>query len=229
MANTTKKNSNDKKDRFTGTTPRAISIWPHLFTPQTKFKPEGTYDCKIRLKEGDCDGLIAEIDNVISQARVMAEETCRTPRDKAKLKAAQEPYEDEMDNEGNLTGYVLFRFKKQASGTTKDGEKWTAKLPVFDSKGAPITKDIGARSGTEVKVAYELRPFYVPSFGYGCSCRLNAVQILSLVTSNQDSSSFGFGAEDDGFDMADEDASSVFGESVRDSDSDIDTTGEGDF
>jgi len=62
-----------------------------------------------------------------------------------------------------------------------------------------------------VKVAFELRPFYVASFGAGCSQVLEAVQVLKLVSGNARSADdFGFTSEDGGFTAQDTQDSTPF-------------------
>ena len=88
-----------------------------------------------------------------------------------------------------------------ASGVSKKtGRPWQRKPAIFDSQGTPITsfkENNDIWNGTVLKVAYELRPFYSPSFGAGCSQVLNAVQIIKLVAgSSRNAEDFGFAAED---------------------------------
>jgi hypothetical protein len=206
MNDTKKAQGGDRKATRskTNTTPRGIAIYPYFFTPQTKFSPEGIYTLRLKLAEEDAQQLIENIEAMVEAAYEEAKEGCRNPREIQKLKKAVDSYEEELDTDGNPTGYYLFRFKKRASGTRKDGTPWTSKLPIFDSRGQPVTTPIDVGSGSEVRIAYDLMPFYTPAVGYGCSCRLSAVQLIKVVSSGgyaTDPTAYGFGAEDDGFDI----------------------------
>jgi hypothetical protein len=83
----------------------------------------------------------------------------------------------------------------------KDNKPWNRKIALFDAKGKPILKIESVWGGSEVKVSYEASPYFIPGTGAaGLKLRLNAVQILKLVSGgNRDAGAYGFG-EEDGFD-----------------------------
>ena len=113
---------------------------------------------------------------------------------------------------------MLFNFKMKASGVSKKtGKKWTMQPVVFDAKGRRVVQpDYKVWSGSEVRVAYNLRSFST-QLGVGCSCNLIACQILKLNTGqSRDAGDYGFGAEDGGFDSSEMASAEAFGESVRD-------------
>lgn len=197
---------NRKNEKITGVTPAGTAVWPKLVTPETKFNPDGDYSVKLRLPEGDpADRLIARIDEVRRLAYDTAVEEAPNPAAAKKIKMADPSYSKELDKEtGEETGNWLFNFKMKASGISKkSGKKWERKPAIFDTKGTPITSftdNADIWNGTELKVAYELRPFYVPAVGAGCSMALNAVQILNLVSGNAASAEdFGFDTDEEGY------------------------------
>ena len=70
----------------------------------------------------------------------------------------------------------------KASGVNgKTKERFTQRPALFDSKKRPITNGTVIWGGSQMKVAYQLAPYYVPAIGAGVSARLKAVQILKLV------------------------------------------------
>jgi hypothetical protein len=72
---------------------------------------------------------------------------------------------------------------------------------VFDAKGTPM-KDVQVWGGSEVKVAYVLRPFYTVMVGAGVQAKLSAVQVIKLVTGGaRDAGAYGFN-EEDGYEAA---------------------------
>lgn len=202
--NTTKKS--DTRTSVTGVTAAGEAVFPRLVLPDTKFDPDGTYSLKLRLPDGhDANALIAKIDTVREQAHELAVEDAPNAAAAKKIKMADPSYGRELDREtGEETGNWLFNFKMKASGVSKKtGKAWSRKPALFDAKGQPITtltKNEDVWTGSVVKVAYELRPFYSPSFGAGCSQNLQAIQIIELISGEGKSAEdYGFGEEDGSF------------------------------
>ena len=201
---------------YRGTTPTGIAIFPQLFEPDYKFSEDGVYHTKLKLTEAEAAPIIEEIEKVIQQARAEKEAECTNQRQKMAIKEADRSYSEELSDDGVPTGYVLFNFKRKASGVTKQGKKWRWDSVVFDAKGKPIINpDYQVWSGSKIRVAFELAPF-ASGAGVGCSQKIVAVQIVELATGGQsrDASAYGFGEEEGGFSDSTH-TSSSFGESVR--------------
>jgi len=132
---------------------------------------------------------------------------------KLKLVTLVEPLAPEVDDEGDETGTVMLKAKMKASGVYKSGKKsgeaWERRPDIFNAQGKQLTNPPKIGSGSEVKMSIELNPYYAASDGtVGCSFRLSAVQLITLVAFGQrDASAHGFGAED-GDDIDDEELSS---------------------
>ena len=189
-----------------GVTPAGEAVFPKIVVPETKFDADGTYSLKLRLPDGpEADTLIAKIDEVRELAHQMAVNDAPNAAAAKKIKMADPSYGRELDREtGEETGNWLFNFKMKASGVSKKtGKPWSRKPALFDAKGQPIigmTKNEEIWTGSVVKIAYELRPFYSPSFGAGCSQNLQAVQVIELVSGEgRSAENFGFGEEDGSF------------------------------
>ena len=76
-------------------------------------------------------------------------------------------------------GIKLVRFKRNVSGTRKDGTKYKLDPPkVVDGNKQPFEKLVG--NGSLVNIAYELNNWTVAG-NSGTSARLSAVQVLELV------------------------------------------------
>jgi len=212
------KNGTATSVNFKGVTPAGEAVWPKLVVPETKFNPDGDYMLKLRLPDGpEADALIERIDSVRKTAFDNAVEEAVGPVAKKKVKMAEPSYTRELDNDtGEETGNWLFTFKMKASGVSrKTGKPWKRYPVIFDSQGTPINKQFKDNndiySGSVVKVAFELRPFYVASFGAGCSQVLEAVQVLKLISGNARSADdFGFTSEDGGFTAQDTQDSTPF-------------------
>lgn len=186
----------------TVTSPRGILVYPHLTEADTKFvKPDGEYHTKFALEAAKkatkkfCAGLDKLLEEYI--------ELNPDELTKAKLKKAgtADIYEDELDDEGEETGRVIFKFKLKAKVVTKT-KSWDQRPRLFDSAAQPITGDINIWTGTEAKVNVEVFPYYMESTKqFGLSLRCKGVQILKLVegSGGPDAEAMGFGEEDDGY------------------------------
>ena len=192
-----------ERNVISGTTPIGIAIYPKLTEPDYKWKAEGEYGLKIRLSEEDALPLIATMEKLVDEVYAKAEAACKNKLEKSRLKRVEDlPCKEELDEEATPTGYYLLNAKMKASGTSKKtGKTWKRTPAIFDSVGRPITNtgSLEIWSGSEVRVAYTLEAFST-ALGIGCSCRLEAVQIIKLVSGGQkDAAGYGFGTEDAGF------------------------------
>ena len=164
------------------------AIYPHLTRPDVRFNQDGEYKVTLKISKSDATNMVKEFDQAIDDSLADAEKKAKGK----KIKPAPKPYTIEGDN-------VFFKFKMKASGLNgKTKERFTQRPTLFDSKKRPITNGTVIWGGSEMKVAYQLAPYYVPAIGAGVSARLKAVQILKLVEGKDTASSHLF-KEEDGF------------------------------
>lgn len=182
-------------------TPKGVAVWPRLTEPDYTFKKEaGEYSVKLRLTPEEAAPLIEKLTPVHEAAIREAQElnAARTPVAKKKNPfAVNNFYEDELDKDGNPTGFLTFSFKMVASGTNKkDGRPWTRKPVLFDAGLRPIDpKKVKIWSGSIVRVKFDTRGYWVAGQGSaGLSLYLTVVQIIELVSGGADAS--GFAAEE---------------------------------
>jgi hypothetical protein len=235
-------------------TPRAPSIWPRLNEPDTKHDAAGVYECKVELEAGDdivqkikakaMELAQAKFDEIMeANPSFLTEEAYEAKV--AELKAAKkdalikklkcltlvEPMPMEVDDEGDETGKVMLKAKMKASGTykkgPKTGQRWERKPTIFNAAGKQLKAPPKIGGGSQVKMSIELNPYYAASDGkVGCSFRLEAVQLLTLVQFGaRDAGGFGFGKED-GDDLGDDEnegfgAGAEGGSSSDDDDDDL--------
>jgi hypothetical protein len=187
--------------------PRLTAEYPHLNSPDTKFKEEGEYHFKgrtslddpgaIKLRE-EIDALAAKTlkEAQAEHKRKLAEES--NPAKKKKLaKESPKLCEDMPYSIDEDEGTITFSFKSKASGKKKEtGEAWTRTLPLYDAKGNVLPKDAKIGGGSVLKAAYHAEGFYTPKLGAGVTLRLDAVQVLDLKQYVRDASAFGFESED---------------------------------
>lgn len=220
MADTKKKS----KALLKGITPKGVAIFPWLTKADTKFKAEGEYRIKLKLEGLPATSLIALIDDAFEKAiALMAEEKAIAVK---KIKRADKPYKAETDQEGNETGAYLFTFKQRALITLKDGTTKKIKVDVVDAKKKALPASTPVYGGSEVKVAYEALPFYTAAVGAGLTLRLNAVQVLTLVSAGQRDHGFG---EEEGFESDEGDTPTEGEQSKPSGDKEVEDDGSGDF
>lgn len=174
------------------TTAKGTAYWPYIFKPDTKWNEDGDYKIKFRLKGEDAVSLQKKIDGFLNDSVEQAKQKLEGK----KIKKADPPYEEVLDDNDNPTGELEFKFKQRAVINTKNGTM-QKRVKVVDAKGSPITNELKVGNGSTVKVAYDPNLYYTPTAGAGVSLRLVGVQIIDLVEyANDESNVFG---EEEGF------------------------------
>jgi len=168
--------------------PKGVAVYPRLNTPSTKFKEDGEYSVKLTTSAKEAEGYLEQIKAV---AREFYQEQCSVLK-KDKLRIHPFPWEEDGGN-------VTIKFANVAKITAKTGQVYDMKIALLDTKGNPVTDFVGA--GSVIKVAAEVKPWYVPSLGVGVSLRLKAVQIIDLKAPSQlvSADQFGFSTEEEGY------------------------------
>jgi len=174
-------------------TPVGVSQFAWLNKPDTKFDENGHYKVNLIVSANDAKPLIKSINDEIAKAVEMAKEKSKGKN----IKTANTPFEEEYAD-GKPTGNVIFKFKAKAKIIMKNGDVIDNKVPIFDSKGTPMTNQVW--SGSEMKASADMIPYYTAMAGAGVSLRLKAVQVTKLVEgSSASSSSHGFSEVKDGY------------------------------
>jgi hypothetical protein len=182
------------------TTPKGKAVWPRIDTPDTKFDEDGVYSCKLHVSEGDFKAFEAIVKPKLDAA--YKEECSRQGKDKIRM-AASSPLR--INDEGDHEIYA----KQKAKVHTKSKGTLEFTIAAVDSQGKKIDMPkIG--SGSTLKMAVEVNTWFVPSQGFGYTLRLRAVQVLDLIEYGGGDSSFGFGAEADGYVGSGESLSDAF-------------------
>lgn len=207
----------DKKPKAQkGNTPRGVFIYPSLTKPDYGNEnfptPDGVFKVNLQLSEEDAQPLI----KALTPAWEKAQEEGQAEFDKLpiasrkKLKngfSMTDMFETEYDRETEEpTGNVIFKFKSKASGLNAKKERWTRKVPLFNASGVLLKNPPNIWGGTEGIVAYSVNPYFIAGQGMaGISLRLEAVQVLELVSEGSKSASgFGFGKQEGYDDVSDE-------------------------
>jgi len=164
-----------KRKHIKLTTPKGTAIYPWLNEPNRKFDPIGVYSVNLRMTAQDA----AEFVEIITKVRDEYHGE-QTKERKKKLKKADLPVLEVIDDQGEETGEVDLKIKLKA-GYEYDGKTITQRPTLIDAKQQPIGNDIQIGSGTTLRCGVEVAPWYVPTMGIGVSLRLRVAQIIDLV------------------------------------------------
>lgn len=192
-------------------TPKGVAVYPHLNTPDTKFTPEGEYKVNLKLTAEDAAPLIAELTAALDAYH--AAQIKIDPKVARFNKAL--PMDEEVDDQGNLTGNMIFKFKQKASVTTRTGDTIDFKVALFDAGVKPTTETVGG--GSIIKVAASVWPYVMPTTKtVGLSLRPTSVQILQL--KQWEGSATSMFDKEDGYEAPQETAGAAFMAGDDDSD-----------
>jgi hypothetical protein len=225
---------NSDRPSFNCITPKGTAIYPKLDKPDTKFDADGVYEVKLKFDPAATDGVIGKTSatwaEIVEKAEAVRDEFLATTKKelaagdgKQKLKAKNITAldfgnEQDVDDDGNETGLVLVKAKMKASGVSKkDGKPWARKPTLFDSKGKPLPANAPPIwGGSQLKVAAEVCPYYNAKDNVvGITLRLNAVQVIELVSGQgRTASAFGFGEEEGGYTAEEEQSFNAGGDAA---------------
>jgi hypothetical protein len=162
------------------TTPVGIAQYPHLNTPDKKYKEEGEYKVNLEMSNEEAEPFIKQMDAIFSE--FVAEKKRELKKDKLKLHDA--PW---LENDGQ----TMLKLRVKAVGKSKTGEMFSRQPKLFNAAGEPITDNIGG--GSKLKVAVVPYCWYTASLGAGITLQPKAVQVLDLVTWGDGGSASAYG------------------------------------
>lgn len=186
-------------------TPVGTGKYLHIESPDFEFDKNGAFKVKLFFdpNQNDVQSMMTTFDGLLEEAMEYFTSQAKNAREAKKVRPSENtPYYFEEDEDGKQTGLIYINPKMVASGTTKEGEAWTRKVPIFDAKGVRVVEKLNAGGGTTMTVALELRPYYNAQSGVGISLKLKGVQIAELKTFGggiQTAEDAGFGEIDGGF------------------------------
>ena len=171
-------------------TPIGIARFPWLTQADTRYNADGVYKVDLVLTEDEATPLIAKIDALWEDFR----KTLTGP--KAKKAPLSLGYAEEYDDNDKPTGNYILKVKTNAMMKRKDGTSEHRRLVFVDSKAKEFTPE-PIWGGSKLKLNITAIP-YDAGANLGISLKLNAVQVIELVSGGNGGGSFGFG-EEDGF------------------------------
>lgn len=166
----------------TYTSPFGKAVYPHLNSPDVKFKAEGEYHLKLELDDKQAKEVIKVITETLDSALTNEKNNSKK---KNVTKSSHISYKKE-------DGKNLFSFKMKAKGFNKtNGEAFTQRPALFDNELKPLDPDLQIWGGSNLRVSYSPYGWYKQQLGgAGVTLRLKSVQVKDLV---QGSSSNGGG------------------------------------
>ena len=208
-------------------TPKGTFIWPKLNEPDTKYNADGVYEVKIAFDaDTDISALKAKVQKQIDKKyNDMVEQLEADGKGGLAKKLSKRDLDDHFKAEedeatGEETGRVVIKAKMKASGVSKKtGNRWERKPDIVDAKGNKLRNAPNIGGGTVGKLCVELAPYYAPNDKViGVSFRLEAAQIIKLVSYGERSASdYGFG-EEEGDDLSSMDMEASFSADEGDDD-----------
>jgi len=177
-----------KPEYLNRVSPVGIARFPKLLEPDTKLSPDKPFYCTGLIVD-PADPVVAKLVADIDEAHALVVKEANeqyTPKKDPKTgkpkaddtcNVVDVPYEADTDRDGEPTGKLRLKFKANAQVTQKDGTKRNVTLPVKTSKGLPWPKGVEIGGGSELRVYFNIQPYYFPGVGAGIKLNMTAAQI----------------------------------------------------
>ena len=164
------------------TTPVGVAVYPHLTEADTKFNAAGLYHTKLAFERDEVEELIEKLEGERDEfISTLDAKTLKTHKTIAPV------FEEELDDEGEETGRVIFKANLKAHVVTKAGKEWDQEPMIFDSANNQI-KDIASLKlwgGSRIRLQADVIPYAMGSTKtLGVSLRIRAVQVVELSSGN---------------------------------------------
>lgn len=171
-------------------TPAGTAFYPNLRTPNMFEGNDLGFDCRVIFSEEDTEKMSEHLHKELAKAASL-------PEFAGKNLDAPDSF---MGIGETKDGDMFFKFKTKSTYTTKAGETLKRVIPIFDSNGKTLPKNVDIGHGSTVRVSYTIAPYYKSRKIKGIALYLNAVQVIKLVKrGEQGADSFGFGTVAGGY------------------------------
>lgn len=206
--------------------PKGTAIWPRLNEPDTKYKPEGEFTCRLEFDADspEAKAFVAKLEKLRDEA--FDEFVKENP--KKKKATVAEVCREETDDNGDETGKITFNFKMKHKITRKSDNKVFTKWPAIVNAKRELLKNppkIGG--GSQLKVSFEAVPYFMESAKeFGLTLRMVAVQVINLVEFGSGSRAANDFDDEDGDDIQDGVASEEQDDDADDGDGDASDDGD---
>lgn len=180
------------------TSPKGKTLWCKFKEPDTKFNTKGEYSTEL-ICDPNNPAVQAYISKLEELRDIAYNETCETlGAAKAKAVRKADVYKEEVDQNGNETGNVVFKYRlKDLTDRADRGD--STEIIVVDAKKNKLSQKEApfVGNGSEVRVVSYASPYYMASTKtIGVSHIWSKMQIIDLVE-------FSGGGDGDDFDEED--------------------------
>lgn len=179
--------------------PLGIFLYPWFNAPDTKFNADGLFKTDHLVDATPGEKLKAELELDLKAA---FEEFTKDMKPAEKKAWKMElPVKEDLDDAGNETGKLVFKYRQNAKIKLKDGTVKEVTLGIRDAADKPMHKKVWG--GSEGRVMFSVRPIKIAS-SKTISLRLDfaKVQVTKL---SEGQAGGGFGAVEGGY-VEEEDA-----------------------
>lgn len=188
----------EKREQIRYTSPEGVAVFPCIHKPSKKYNK---FECKLVLDPNDeeLQAFIAKAEAIRDKFFDETKKSLIANKKGAKAKELKSApiVVEEYDDQGNETGMVLMKGTADAVGKRKDGSTFNREVHVFDAAGKRLKKVPAVFGGSRLKMAVIAFPYYSAAANQvGISLRLEAVQIIELVSGGGSAQSYGFGSTD---------------------------------
>ena len=154
---------------------RGEALFPHLLRPNTKFDPDGNYECKLLIPLVNCKVVLQSASNRLKE---FAKKTNKVI-DNKKL-----PWKKQVRDGQVIEDMVEIKFKMKANITTQSKEIYSQKPVVYDASRNAWDNSVSIYSGSELVVAAST---YLWDVGNSCGITFQPkfVQVVKLVSAPQ--------------------------------------------
>lgn len=172
-----------KQNKWPRMTRQFEVLWPHLDKEEEyQGKPSGRFSVCGKLPLEATNAFLAELEAVYESFKKQGYFKEFSPK-----RGSSPSFGDREDKNGEIS------FKFTTNSKWPSGDPKT--VPVFDAKGKPYTGPIG--NGSVAQICFSITPKTISTTNYGCSLRLEAIQIIELKQYNPgtaDMGAYGFEA-----------------------------------
>ena len=177
-------------------TPVGVAVYPRLNEPDYKFDPAGVFSVTVRVPSKEGQELKNKLDEMLDKWHAQYMKENRKPN----VKRADLTVKPAVDDDGNETDELDFKFTMKHNVTTQSGKSWVQRPKLYDSQMKGFTGPV-IGGGSKLIVNFVPAPYHTAAMGCGLKLRLNAVQIIELneYKKGGGAESLGFTAHDNGY------------------------------
>ena len=181
-------------------------VYGHLKTPiQSCNNSYSYYLAKLALPKDDMSTvkLMADIDSyisndLISNYKILSKAYKLSARDITDYTVNPVPYQEEYDDNGNITNNIVFKFKKRACKKLLTGTL-NNQYFLFDKNNNTIKlEDVGLWRGSSIQISFKFHSYSIPPINgsktiLGVYLHIYAIKVLNDINGNTKNTATNFG------------------------------------